>query len=139
MPQIYNNPVGGSPSTIGSQTRTDFFQKKALIEARKLQYFSQLADVTSMPKNMGKKIKRYQYLPMLDDANINDQGIDAAGVTTARKVTITIVPAVGITPIYAVGYGANDAAALIAAQATAVDIFKRKGVYVTSYACLDRD
>lgn len=81
MPQIYNDPAGGSPSTVGSQIRTDHYDKQALIEARKEQYFSQLADVTSMPKNMGKKIKKYHYLPLLDDANINDQGIDAAGAT----------------------------------------------------------
>ena len=80
----YNNPVGGSSSSIGNQLRTDYYQKQALIEARKEQYFSQLANVTAMPKNMGKKIKRYHYLPLLDDANINDQGIDAAGVTIAN-------------------------------------------------------
>jgi hypothetical protein len=39
----------GSNSSIGSQIRTDFYQKKALIEVKKEQYFSQLADVTSMP------------------------------------------------------------------------------------------
>tara|TARA_R110000823_G_scaffold311393_2_gene436866 strand:+ start:1761 stop:2921 length:1161 start_codon:yes stop_codon:yes gene_type:complete len=70
-------------STVGSQITNEFYQKKALIEAQKEQYFSQLADVISMPKNMGKKIKRYHYLPLLDDGNINDQGIDAAGVTSA--------------------------------------------------------
>jgi len=80
MTRQYKDPAGGNPSGIGPQTRTDYFQKQALIEARKSQYFSQLADVTSMPKNMGKKIKRFHYLPMLDDANLNDQGIDAAGV-----------------------------------------------------------
>jgi N4-gp56 family major capsid protein len=66
---------------MGSQIINEFYQKKALIEAAKEQYFGQLADTTSMPKNMGKKIKRYHYLPLLDDANLNDQGIDAAGVT----------------------------------------------------------
>jgi N4-gp56 family major capsid protein len=80
MTQLYNNPTGGTPSNIGSQTRTDYFQKKALIEARKAQFFTQLADVTSMPKNMGKKIKQFLYLPLLDAQNLNDQGIDAAGV-----------------------------------------------------------
>jgi len=80
---IYNSPVDGNESTIGNQIRTDKFDKKALIEARKLQYLMQLADVESMPKNMGKKIKKYHYLPLLDDANINDQGIDAAGATIA--------------------------------------------------------
>jgi len=70
-----------TPSSVGPQAVNEYFQKKALIEAAKEQYFSQLADVTSMPKNMGKKIKRFHYLPLLDDANINDQGIDASGAT----------------------------------------------------------
>ena len=83
MSRQYNDPAGGVPSKIGSQLRTDYFQKKALIEAQKEQYFGQLADVTSMPKNMGKTIKRFHYLPLLDDANINDQGIDASGAVIA--------------------------------------------------------
>ena len=83
MPQAFNNPPA-APSSVGPQIINEFYQKKALIEAAKEQYFGQLADVTSMPKNMGKKIKRYHYLPLLDDANINDQGIDAAGVTIAN-------------------------------------------------------
>lgn len=81
--RIYNDPAGGAPSSIGPQIRTDHFYKKALVEAQKEQYFSQLADVRSMPKNMGKKIKQYHYLPLLDDANVNDQGIDAAGTVIA--------------------------------------------------------
>ena len=84
MTMKYNDPAGGSASTMGNQLRTDFYQKQALIEIRKEQYFTQLADAISMPKNMGKKIKRYHYLPLLDDANINDQGIDAAGATIAN-------------------------------------------------------
>ena len=82
--QQYNDPAGGTPATIGNQLATFYYQKQALIEARKEQYFSQLADTTSMPKNMGKTIKRFHYLPLLDDANINDQGIDAAGATIAN-------------------------------------------------------
>lgn len=80
----YKDPAGGTPSSMGNQLQTSYYQKQALIEARKEQYFTQLADVTSMPKNMGKKIKRYHYIPLLDDANINDQGIDAAGATIAN-------------------------------------------------------
>jgi N4-gp56 family major capsid protein len=79
----YKNPPA-APSSVGPQITNEYYQKKALIEAAKEQYFGQLADVTSMPKNMGKKIKRYHYIPLLDDANINDQGIDAAGVTIAN-------------------------------------------------------
>lgn len=69
----------GSNSTIGNQLQTYYYQKKALIELKKEQYFSPLASVIGMPKHMGKVIKRYHYLPLLDDRNINDQGIDAAG------------------------------------------------------------
>lgn len=79
----YNNPPA-TASNIGPQFNTQYYEKKALIEAQKEQYFTQLADVASMPKNMGKKIKRFHYLPLLDDANINDQGIDAAGATIAN-------------------------------------------------------
>ena len=93
----YNNPKGGTPSEIGSQIRTDYYQKKALIEIKKEQYFGALADVESMPKNMGKTIKRFHYMPLLDDRNVNDQGIDAAGVlitTTQRFVSFPSVVAV---------------------------------------------
>jgi N4-gp56 family major capsid protein len=79
----YNNPAGGTASSIGPQHITEYHIKKSLIEARQEQYFSQLADVTHMPKNFGKKITCYHYLPLLDDRNINDQGIDAAGATIA--------------------------------------------------------
>lgn len=90
MAREFNDPLGWTPSSIGTQVVNDFFKKKALIEIRKEQYFSQLAEVTSMPKNMGKKIKLYHYLPLLDERNINDQGIDANGLalaTTQRFVT----------------------------------------------------
>jgi len=33
---------------------------------------------------MGKTLKKYHYIPLLDDANINDQGIDATGSVTAN-------------------------------------------------------
>ena len=81
----------GNDASIGATQFNDhYWQKKALIEATKEQYFQQMADVTSMPKNMGKKIKRYHYLPLLDDANINDQGIDAAGNLTTPLFRVSI-------------------------------------------------
>jgi len=136
----YNNPLGGVPSTIGSQINQDFYRKAALKEIAKEQYFGQMADVTTMPKHFGKKIRLYHYLPLLEDANINDQGIDASGATTTRQVTIEIVPAgiteatIGYTNYYAIGEGASDAAALTAARAKAVAIFTALGLFVTDYA-----
>ena len=81
LERAYKDPAGGENSDIGTQFETFYYQKKALIEAKKEQYFSQMADTTAMPKHFGKTIKRYHYLPLLDDANINDQGIDALGLT----------------------------------------------------------
>ena len=91
MSRQYNAPPT-TPSSVGSQIVNEFYQKKALIELVKEQYFGQLADVTSMPKNMGKKIKRYHYLPLLDDANVNDQGIDAAGVVITNTQYYVTLP-----------------------------------------------
>lgn len=84
MSQRYNDPVGGSQSSIGVQHRTDHYHKRALIEAVKEEYFGQLATAKHMPKNMGKTMKLYHYLPLLDDRNVNDQGIDASGATIAN-------------------------------------------------------
>lgn len=81
MAQQYNDPVGNTDSDVGKQFRTDYYQKQALVEAKKEQFFGQLADVTSMPKNFGKTIKKYHYIPLLDDENVNDQGIDASGTS----------------------------------------------------------
>ncbi len=77
----------GTNSSVGEQFRTDYYHKKALVEAAKESYFSPLADVTAMPKHFGKKIKKYHYMPLLDDRNINDQGIDAAGVLSGGSGT----------------------------------------------------
>ena len=86
--QIRYNDPNGTPSDIdkgtGRQINTEYWHKKSLIEAAKETYFGALADTTHMPKHFGKKISMYHYLPILDDANINDQGIDAAGVTIAN-------------------------------------------------------
>ena len=81
---LYNNPdtvPSGIDAPDGKQMNTFFWWKKALIEAQKDQYFMPLADVTSMPKNFGKEIRVYHYIPLLDERNVNDQGIDAAGAT----------------------------------------------------------
>ena len=84
----YNAPADGTKSSIdgsnSDQMNTFFWLKKSIIESRKDQYFMPLASVTHMPKNFGKTIKVHEYVPLLDDRNINDQGIDANGVTSVN-------------------------------------------------------
>lgn len=82
----YKAPIDGTKSTIdehsnSDQLRTYMYLRKAIIEARKKQFFMPLANAINMPKHYGKTIKVYQYIPLLDDRNVNDEGINAAGVS----------------------------------------------------------
>ena len=81
MANVYGN---GTNSTIGTQFNKYEYKRKALIETAKVEYFGQLGDVESLTKNYGQKIKKYHYLPLLDDRNINDQGLDATGAVIAN-------------------------------------------------------
>ena len=83
----YNAPIDGQKSSIdgagSDQMNTFFWLKKALIESRKEQFFMPLSSTINMPKHYGKTIKVFEYVPLLDDRNVNDQGINATGVTIA--------------------------------------------------------
>ena len=83
----YNAPIDGQKSSIdgagSDQMNTFFWLKKALIESRKEQFFMPLSSTINMPKHFGKTIKVFEYVPLLDDRNVNDQGIDATGATIA--------------------------------------------------------
>lgn len=84
----YNAPIDGDKSTIdganSDQMNTFKWLKKSIIETRKEQYFMPLASVENMPKHFGKTIKVFEYIPLLDDRNINDQGLDAAGAAISN-------------------------------------------------------
>lgn len=82
MAHYYNDPAGGTQSTVGKQLRDFYYARDAITEIAKEQYFTPLASTTDMPMHYGKRIVRYIYVPLLDDRNINDQGIDATGVVT---------------------------------------------------------
>lgn len=83
MTMLYNNPNDVKSSidsnNNGGQPITYLYEKNALIEARKKSYFTQLASTRNLPKHYGKKIRRQVYIPLLDDRNKNDQGLDATG------------------------------------------------------------
>lgn len=128
----YNDPAGGTPSSMGNQLQTFFFQKQALIEARKTQFFGQLADVTNLPKNMGKAIKRYHWLPLLDDANINDQGINAAGVTITGSQYFVQIPRL-VEAGFATSGAADAAVAAAVAILAASAVKSGAGPYTVTY------
>lgn len=87
----YNAPTqtnAGTRSDIDAassgQMNTFFWLKKAIITARKEQYFMPLASATNMPKHYGKTIKVFEYVPLLDSRNVNDMGLDASGASYAN-------------------------------------------------------
>ncbi len=129
---LYNAP-NGTPSDIDNgadQMHTFFWQRKALIEAQKEQYFTPLADVTSMPKHMGKEIRVHHYMPLLDDRNVNDQGIDANGVTiSALDYFVTFDD---LTYSFAVEQDATDAAAVVNAIDAGVAVKSGSGPWIVT-------
>ncbi|WVI66563.1 hypothetical protein pVco7_gp117 [Vibrio phage pVco-7] len=93
---IYNKPhwavsggkvVQSDKSSIGEQIRLDVYIREALEDLEKERYFTQMGSVVRLPANSGKTIKKHHYIPLLDDRNVNTQGIDATGATTGGKNT----------------------------------------------------
>ena len=84
----YNSP-NDNPSTIdisnnNAQMNTYRYLKEAIIESQRERYFLNLdSSNVTLPKHYGKAVKRYAYIPLLDDRNVNDQGIDATGTVIA--------------------------------------------------------
>lgn len=81
MTQVYGN---GTTALGANQINQHAYERKALIDAVQESYFGQLADVKNMPKSMGKAIKQYRYIPLIDDRNRGDLGLNAQGVTYAN-------------------------------------------------------
>jgi len=83
---------------------------------------------------MGKTIKRYHYLPLLDDRNINDQGIDAAGaVTVSSKFYAFIGGALVPDTIVTDNSAGFDTALLAAAAVTAAVPARVTAVIAATY------
>lgn len=132
-----NNPISyntGKDSSVGTQLIDFHYLKKALIDKKNKFVWSQLSDSISMPKHSGKTIRRYKHLPILDDRNINDQGIDATGASTKQSVTISIVDNKNWVKKHVVGYGTDATEALNNAKKRAEEYFKQLNIFTINYA-----
>jgi len=134
----YNDPAGGTPSTVGDQLVDYVYARKAIISEGEKKVFTPYGSRESIPKHKGKAIKKYVWYPLLHDANLNNQGIDANGLTTTREVVITITPPnLSVNnvylPIRASGEGATAAAALADAKVMAERWFRAEGLWDTDY------
>ena len=125
------NPTHASPASDAlasvdggnKQLNPFYWLKKAIIQSRKDQYFMPLASTIGMPKHFGKEIKVFEYVPLLDDRNINDQGIDAAGTVLVSTNKLIKLPAsvTFATANYTDAAAAEAAATACAAAVNAVD------------------
>ena len=75
MTQVYK----GGKATATPQIRVDYYHRKALKDMAEKMIFSKMADSEQMPQHHGKEFKLFYYVPLLDEKNKTDQGIDAAG------------------------------------------------------------
>jgi N4-gp56 family major capsid protein len=98
--------AGGINRTNKAQFESFFWLKKAIIQARKEQYFSPLASTVGMPKHFGKEIKVFDYVPLLDEQNTNSQGIDANGVVLS-PTTWKAFDSAGVEITTGTGYSAS--------------------------------
>lgn len=122
----YNAPPA-TPSTIGTQMNDFHYHRKALIEAEYDQFFLPLASVREMPKNTGKVIKQYHYLPLLHDGNINSQGLDAAGAVIDITKYEVDLPSI----VMVMASAAAATAAVNAINAVEADVATADGATVT--------
>jgi hypothetical protein len=76
---------GANNSSVGVQINEKFWSKVAVKAARRYMTFSQLGDALIQPKNFGDTIVKYAEVPIIHQLNINDQGIDANGVTLLKN------------------------------------------------------
>jgi N4-gp56 family major capsid protein len=84
MAHIYGDGSNSSVEATGnSQIRQDYFDKKAVIDVQDEMYLQKLSGTTNMPKHYGETIKKYKYIPLLDDENDNSQGLDTSGSAIA--------------------------------------------------------
>ena len=125
-PQIYNKGTATNPSTIDgagqAQLQQFYYDRQAIIEANKKAYIGALSGVRNQPKHMGKEIKKHLIIPVLDDRNINDQGIDAAGVVL-DSTKWTAIDVNGVV----VGTGYADQAAAQTAAGTGGTVKQTSG------------
>jgi N4-gp56 family major capsid protein len=85
---IYNGGDSANPSSIDKastgQIRQDYYDRKAIIDIKDEMLFAQLSGTQNMPKNYGKEIVKHRYIPLLDDENVNSQGLDPNDNTIAN-------------------------------------------------------
>lgn len=74
---VYGN--GTTTATSGANVRTDFYDRAGIKASVDELVFGKWTDSKSMPKKSGKTFKISRFRHILDDLNVNDQGLDADG------------------------------------------------------------
>ena len=78
---VYGN--GTTTATSGANTITHFYDRMGIKAATDENIFAQVASRRNMPMKYGKTYKVSTWLHILDDANVNNQGLDKDGKVIA--------------------------------------------------------
>ena len=80
MAQVYGTGLDSSVDGGNQpQIRQEHYDKKAIIDIKDEMIFSQMSSTVGMPKHFGKEIVKHRYVALIDDENINDQGLGTDG------------------------------------------------------------
>lgn len=74
---IYGN--GTTTATNGSNVRTDFYDRAAIQVAVDELIYGKFVDSKTQKRNSGKTFRISRFHHILDDANVNNQGLDGSG------------------------------------------------------------
>jgi len=74
---IYGN--GTTTATTGANTNTHFYDRAGIKAATDENIYAKWADKKSMPLKYGRTYKISKFLHVLDDDNVNNQGLDTSG------------------------------------------------------------
>lgn len=109
---------------------------KAIVDTENKRYFSRMGDVQAIKKHHGKTFKMPRYMPILCDANINNEGIDATENHDEFQVTIIVTEPNGRTKHFPTGQGTTGNA-VTAAQNACMDMLTNMevtGIVAGNYA-----
>jgi N4-gp56 family major capsid protein len=76
---------GKSTATTGANTNTHFYDRAGIKAATEMNIYAKWADRKSMPLKYGRTFKISKFLHILDDNNVNNQGLDKDGNVSTGK------------------------------------------------------
>lgn len=127
---IYGN--GTTTATNGTNVRTDFYDRASIQVAVEDLIYGKFVDSKTQKRNSGKTFRISRFHHILDDANVNNQGLDGVGAVIGNtnaifRNTMYATEALAITAKGVYDATAEGIAAIAAGVSPAVDVVTTGG------------